>query len=915
MVVVAPPCFEIAPELVGKPPREILFLAPPAIARELIKQFLALCVLGRLRASLRLLLGDALHPLGLISRWRRRRRDHVGEHIENLRQGSDRAINEAAAAADALIGDAAHLAKDALIALHVALELAPVVPRRALGDPRFSRLGPPLQLGVDHLLLERRRGFAFDFQGGACLNYAWRRSRLGQASLNPVLKTPRADPEDIAAAGDGREVAFAETGKMLRPALLNAGRVGDDPGQLLILPQRLERLDVGRRRPCDRHAGFLERFCELLAVGRLLVKVVDRRLERRRRLRRFALRSALLAPFDSVGLAHRLFRVGDAEKFPAVDAGEALLDLLPMVAGRALIDTRDIAAPVNHGEAFRQGAVPPADRLGERRRPLRGLGLLPADMHQDQPPILDCLRKLFRRPGELPGEADFAGGLSERLDLRSRRLELGIRTTRRRPVFLHIPCPSGRLAGFPGAPDGLHVFRPVNARQLAAVEAGEPLAGLGQGHSGQLLVERVLAARGIDDNEAIAAIPVRQDEAPALKRRLERLAVVRLLQAVQNGCADVAHVRAKAAAFLDLVASGRARPVVRRTGLILVIEDDRELCELLEVVLKEDGHRTASAPDGPAALDLFAHGGFRPDLILVDYNLPNGMDGLVVAAKIRETLHRHIPVIVLTGDISTDTLRRIASEDCVQLNKPVKAVDVMQAIQRLLAISPTATHPPVARRSEVVRPVGMPVIFVVDDDSHVREGIRSLLEADGRTVEDFATCEEFLEAYHPGREGCLLVDAYLPGMNGHELLQLLHDRGYRLPAIMITGNSDVPMAVEAMKGGASDFIEKPVGRAELLASLERALEQSRDTAKLSAWRRDAFERVGKLTLRQRQVMEMVLAGHPSKNVAADLGISQRTVENHRASIMKRMGVKSLPALARLALAAASEEEDKTLVRT
>jgi two-component system CheB/CheR fusion protein len=351
---------------------------------------------------------------------------------------------------------------------------------------------------------------------------------------------------------------------------------------------------------------------------------------------------------------------------------------------------------------------------------------------------------------------------------------------------------------------------------------------------------------------------------------------------------------------------GQVSDRAHRTGLIVVIEDDRELCELLEVVLKEDGHRTASAPDGPAALDLFAHGGFRPDLILVDYNLPNGMDGLVVAAKIRETLHRHIPVIVLTGDISTDTLRRIASEDCVQLNKPVKAVDVMQAIQRLLAISPTATHPPVARRSEVVRPVGTPVIFVVDDDSHVREGIRSLLEADGRTVEDFATCEEFLEAYHPGREGCLLVDAYLPGMNGHELLQLLHDRGYRLPAIMITGNSDVPMAVEAMKGGASDFIEKPVGRAELLASLERALEQSRDTAKLSAWRRDAFERVGKLTLRQRQVMEMVLAGHPSKNVAADLGISQRTVENHRASIMKRMGVKSLPALARLALAAASE---------
>jgi two-component system, chemotaxis family, CheB/CheR fusion protein len=363
---------------------------------------------------------------------------------------------------------------------------------------------------------------------------------------------------------------------------------------------------------------------------------------------------------------------------------------------------------------------------------------------------------------------------------------------------------------------------------------------------------------------------------------------------------------------------GQVSDTAHRTGLILVIEDDRELRELLELVLKEDSHRTASAPDGPAALDLFAHGGFRPDLILVDYNLPNGMDGLLVAKKIRETLHRHMPVIVLTGDISTDTLRRIASEDCVQLNKPVKSADVMQAIQRLLAISPAASHPPVAppvaRRSEAVRTAAPPVIFVVDDDSHVREGIRSLLEADGRTVEDFATCEEFLEAYRPGREGCLLVDAYLPGMTGHELLRHLHDRGYRLPAIMITGNSDVSMAVEAMKAGASDFIEKPVGRAELLASVERALEQSRDTSKLSAWRRDASERVRKLTLRQRQIMEMVLAGHPSKNIAADLGISQRTVENHRGSIMKKTGARSLPALARLALAAASDADDKTFVR-
>jgi two-component system CheB/CheR fusion protein len=150
-----------------------------------------------------------------------------------------------------------------------------------------------------------------------------------------------------------------------------------------------------------------------------------------------------------------------------------------------------------------------------------------------------------------------------------------------------------------------------------------------------------------------------------------------------------------------------------------------------------------------------------------------------------------------------------------------------------------------------------------------------------------------------------VIDAYLPGMNGLTLLRRLHDAGHGLPAIMITGNSDVHIAVEAMKQGASDFIEKPISRGELLASVDRALEQSRDSEKLSAWRDDAAGHLAGLTSRQRQVMEMVLAGHPSKNIAADLGISQRTVENHRASIMTKTGTKSLPALARLALVASN----------
>jgi two-component system CheB/CheR fusion protein len=359
------------------------------------------------------------------------------------------------------------------------------------------------------------------------------------------------------------------------------------------------------------------------------------------------------------------------------------------------------------------------------------------------------------------------------------------------------------------------------------------------------------------------------------------------------------------------VASGPANDGGQHTGAILVVEDDTELRELLEMILKEEGHRPATAPDGPAALELVIHGGFQPDLILADYNLPNGMDGLLVTAKIRERLHRHIPVIVLTGDISTDALRRIAGQDCLQLNKPVKTTDVLQAIQRLLSIAQPALHPPPPQRAEAAPHSETSVIFIVDDDGHVRDGIRDLLEADGRVVEGFASCEAFLDAYRPGQAGCLLVDAYLPGMTGLELLERLHHAGDRLPAIMITGNSDVPMAVQAMKAGARDFIEKPIGREELLASVTRALEQARDAAKLSAWRKVATDHIASLTPRQHQIMDLVLAGHPSKNIAADLSISQRTVENHRAAIMKRTGAKSLPALARLALAAASGQEEVT----
>ena len=247
-------------------------------------------------------------------------------------------------------------------------------------------------------------------------------------------------------------------------------------------------------------------------------------------------------------------------------------------------------------------------------------------------------------------------------------------------------------------------------------------------------------------------------------------------------------------------------------------------------------------------------------------------------------------------------MREIARLGCVHLNKPVRAKELMRIAQRLLAKSKSAA-PDGAQQLPVWKRTRRPPYSSSTTTAAIRDAARDLLQENGYTVELFADGEAFLDAYRPGREGCLLVDVMMPGMSGVELIERLKSEGRQLPTIVITGNGAVPIAVQAMKAGAVDFIEKPVGHQELLASVKRALDQTRDSAKLSACRETAALRVASLTRRQRQILDLVLAGHPSKNIAADLGISQRTVDNHRAGIMRKTGSKSLSALIRTALAA------------
>jgi two-component system CheB/CheR fusion protein len=403
-----------------------------------------------------------------------------------------------------------------------------------------------------------------------------------------------------------------------------------------------------------------------------------------------------------------------------------------------------------------------------------------------------------------------------------------------------------------------------------------------------------------------------------------------LLSLAQPTQASPASLPLAAGAETDAAAAAVAAAAATQAGLsmlgastalhpsILVVEDDPETRQLLEALLQDHGYRTRSAADGVAALALISGAAPPLDLVITDYNLPNGLNGLEFSLKMREKIERTVPVIILSGDISTETIQAITGHNCVYLNKPIDFATLMRAIKQQLAPSPmvlslpSPAAPAAPADDSTVSPEApdAPTVYMVDDDPRILEALCEVVQQDGRRVRTFSTCEAFLASYRPGGgAACLLIDAYLPGMKGLELLQQLRSAGHPLPAIMITGHSDVHMAVQAMKAGASDFIEKPVSGADLLESIERALAQSLDSNKLSAWQAHAAHQLIDLTTRQRQVMALVLAGKPSKIIAADLGISQRTVENHRASIMKKTGSKSLPALARLALAAVAIDRD------
>lgn len=201
-----------------------------------------------------------------------------------------------------------------------------------------------------------------------------------------------------------------------------------------------------------------------------------------------------------------------------------------------------------------------------------------------------------------------------------------------------------------------------------------------------------------------------------------------------------------------------------------------------------------------------------------------------------------------------------------------------------------------------------PTVFVVDDDDAVRDYLKWLMQSVALPCSLFPTAQEFLESYDNSQAGCLLLDVRMPGLSGFDLQSELQARRIRIPVIMMTAYAEVPMAVRALRGGAVDFIEKPLDGQVLLDRVQQAIAKDLATREAEQERFEVQERMARLTPRQRAVLEGLIAGKPSKIIASELGVSASTVDVHRGRLMQRLQARSLPDLFRLVLLTQESED-------
>jgi len=339
---------------------------------------------------------------------------------------------------------------------------------------------------------------------------------------------------------------------------------------------------------------------------------------------------------------------------------------------------------------------------------------------------------------------------------------------------------------------------------------------------------------------------------------------------------------------------------------VLVIEDDEAQRESMRLLLEVHGYAVAVASSLRDALALAddPHG-CGPGAIVADFNLGGAANGVEVVRRVAARLGRSIPAVVVTGDVSDQAARTVRQAGFQLLYKPVRPAALLLSIETLISqmsgpACPPRTAPAVGSRQDATASIAL-----VEDDEDVCAALRDVLTASGYRVAEHRNAEAFLANPNRRTFACVLVDIGLPGMSGLELQRRLAAEGGSPPVILISGEGDLSRAIGAMRDGAADFLEKPVRTAVLLESIARAVASppghAPETDDAAAARREAEARIGELTSRQRQVLDRMVEGQLNKNIAADLNISQRTVEHHRSAVMTKLGARSLAEIVRIVM--------------